>query len=105
MSGLIKEILESDFNRETSQGMVLIDFFADWCGPCRQLTPVLEEVAKEVREVKFLKVNVDNAQQTATDLGISSIPTLVLFKDGTEVDRAIGLIEEEGLKKFLEAAK
>jgi thioredoxin 1 len=105
MSGLIKEILESDFNRETSQGMVLIDFFADWCGPCRQLTPVLEEVAKEVREVKFLKVNVDNAQQTATDLGISSIPTLVLFKDGTEVDRVIGLIEEEGLKKFLEAAK
>ncbi len=105
MSGSIKEILESDFNKETSQGMVLIDFFADWCGPCRQLTPVLEEVAREVGEVKFLKMNVDNAQQTAADLNVSSIPTLILFKDGQEVDRIVGLIEAEDLKAFLETAR
>ncbi|MGL5626677.1 MAG: thioredoxin [Candidatus Rhabdochlamydia sp.] len=105
MSGSIKEILESDFNKETSQGMVLIDFFADWCGPCRQLTPVLEEVAREVGEVKFLKMNVDNAQQTAADLNVSSIPTLILFKDGQEVDRVVGLIEAEDLKAFLETAR
>lgn len=105
MSGLIKEILESDFDKETNQGMVLIDFFADWCGPCRQLTPVLEEVARDVKEVKFVKMNVDNAQQTASDLDVSSIPTLILFKDGTEVNRVIGLIDAEGLKAFLETAK
>ncbi|MGL4540740.1 MAG: thioredoxin [Candidatus Rhabdochlamydia sp.] len=105
MSGSIKEILESDFNKETGQGMVLIDFFADWCGPCRQLTPVLEKVAREVGEVKFLKMNVDNAQQTAADLNVSSIPTLILFKDGQEVDRVVGLIEAEDLKAFLETAR
>lgn len=105
MSESIKEILESDFDKETNQGMVLIDFFADWCGPCRQLTPVLEEVATEVREVKFLKINVDNAQQKAADLDVASIPTLILFKGGKVVDRLTGLVDAEGLKVFLKRAK
>lgn len=105
MSSLIKEILESDFDKEISQGAVLMDFFADWCGPCRQLTPVLEEVAGEVKEVKFLKVNIDAAQKTATRLNITSIPTLILFHDGNEVDRIVGLTEADDLKKIIATAR
>ncbi|MDR2539388.1 MAG: thioredoxin [Chlamydiales bacterium] len=105
MSEWIKEILESDFDKETSQGTVLVDFFADWCGPCQKLPPILEAVAKEVQGVSFLKINIDAAQEIATHLGVTSIPTLVLLKDGKEVDRVVGLIEKDDLKKFIEKSK
>lgn len=105
MSEFIKEILEETFDEETRQGTVLVDFFADWCGPCRQLTPVLEEVAKDVKGVNFIKINIDAAKEVATRLEITSIPTLVLLKDGKEVDRVVGLIEADDLKTFLTKAK
>lgn len=105
MSELIKEILESDFDKETAHGNVLIDFFADWCGPCRAQTPVLEKVAGEVKGIRFVKINIDGAQKTAARLNITSIPTLVLLHEGKEVDRIVGLIEGEDLKTFLAKAK
>lgn len=101
MSEFIKEILENDFDKETSQGTVLIDFFADWCGPCRQLTPILEEVAREIKEVNFIKINIDAAQNVAARLEITSIPTLVLFHKGKKIDQVTGLIEADALKIFL----
>lgn len=105
MSELIKEILESDFDQQTAHGNVLVDFFADWCGPCRAQTPVLEKIAGEVKGVKFLKVNIDGAQEVAARFNIASIPTLVLLHAGKEVDRIVGLIEGDDLKKFLAKAK
>ena len=105
MSEFIKEILEDNFDKEISQEAVLVDFFADWCGPCRQLTPILEQVAKEKKEVNFLKINIDAAQEVAARLAITSIPTLVLFHKGKEIGRVVGLIEADDLKTFLAKAK
>jgi thioredoxin 1 len=71
-------------------GFVLIDFFADWCGPCQVMAPIIERIAQKYPKVKFAKINVDDAQEISTKYEISSIPCFVFFKDGEEVDRVIG---------------
>lgn len=92
---------EIDFQSQVSTGTTLVDFYADWCGPCRMLTPVLEKVAGEVKTVKFLKVNVEDLQALVEKLGISSIPTVILFKNGKEVDRFVGIKDAEFIKRFV----
>ena len=89
-----KEVLES-------KTPVLIDFWAIWCGPCRMQGPVLDEIAAESDAVKIGKVNVDEEQMLALKFGITSIPTLMLFKDGKESDKLIGLRSKEELKEVL----
>ena len=70
---------------------LVVDFWAEWCGPCKMLSPIIDEVAKEnVGKVKICKLNVDNAQRISKRYGVMSIPTVMLFKDGEEVERAIG---------------
>lgn len=93
MSDLIKEINDADFNAEVIQSAipVLVDFWAEWCGPCIRLAPILEQVASKMGpKVKLVKVNVDHNPQTAAQFGIRSIPTLILFKNGVEVEKLIG---------------
>ena len=70
--------------------LVVVDFFADWCMPCVMLAPVIEELANNMKEVKFAKINVDDNQELAEEYEVRSIPTLIFFKDGKEVDRIIG---------------
>ena len=86
---------------ESSQ-KVLIDFYADWCGPCKMMGPVVEEIAEEHSDVKVVKIDVDNAEDIAIKYQIMSIPTLVVVKDGQEVNRSIGLISKEKIEELIE---
>jgi thioredoxin 1 len=105
MSDLIVYLNESDFDHKVAKGITLVDFYADWCGPCRMLTPVLEQVAKAVHgKVTIAKVDIDDNQRIATQFQVTSVPTMVLLKDGKEINRLIGLRDAEGLKKFIATA-
>lgn len=84
-----------------SEKTVLIDFYADWCGPCKMLSPIVEQFASENENVKVVKVNVDDAQDLAVDYGVMSIPTLVVIKNGQEANRAVGLISKTEIKNLV----
>jgi thioredoxin 1 len=101
----LSEINDANFKAETATGMVLVDCWAEWCGPCRMVAPVLEELSTEITEVKIMKLNVDFNQKTAQELGIQSIPTLLLYKGGVLVDKAIGALPKPQIKKFIENHK
>ncbi len=105
MAKNIKMLDESNFSKEIESGVTLIDFFAEWCGPCRMLAPVVEEVAESLKDkASFGKVDIDKQVKLATEYQVTSIPTLVLFKNGKEVDRIVGLRDEKALKEFVEKA-
>lgn len=102
----IKHLNDENFKSETNKSnLVVVDFFATWCGPCRILGPILENVAGEVKDVDVFKVDVDENEQTAKDFGVMSIPTIVLLKDGKEIARNVGLMNYDDLLEFINTHK
>ena len=95
------EINETNFKEEVLNGeKVLVDFNANWCGPCRMLKPILEELNNE-SNIKIVGVNIDDNENLANEYSVSSIPCLILFDNGKEIKRSIGLISKDELKKFI----
>jgi len=99
----IVNVTDQSFKTEVEgQGTVLVDFWAPWCGPCRMIAPVLEELDKEIGDrLKIAKVNVDDNPESASRFGVMSIPTLILFKNGEPVDKIIGFQPKEALKSVV----
>ncbi len=94
-----------EFHETVKSGVVLVDFFANWCGPCKMLAPVLEELAEEYAgKAVIVKVDVDKEQRLAADFGVMSIPTLVLFKNGEAVKQVVGFQPKPQLAAMLDAA-
>lgn len=100
---MVKSLTDKNFVEETKNGVVLVDFWATWCGPCRMQAPILEQLAGEVHEdeLKILKMDVDENPNTAREFGIMSIPTLLFKKDGQVVKQVAGVHTKEQLKAIL----
>lgn len=94
----IIKVDDNNFNEHIKSGTILVDFYADWCGPCRMLSPILEGLSNNIN---IVKVNVDTSPITAQKYGVMSIPTLIVFKDGKEVNKKIGLCSKDEIKEMV----
>ena len=99
----LEHLSEKDFKEKTEKGLVVVDFFATWCGPCQILGPIMEGVADELADVKVFKVDVDENESTAREFGVMSIPTIVILKDGAEIDRHVGLMNHDSLVDWVKS--
>ena len=101
----LMSLTNDNFEESVKEGVSIVDFWAIWCGPCRIMTPVVEDVAKEMPEVKVYKLNVDDFPELTAKFNIMSIPTILIFKDGKEVDQTVGVVSKNVLankiKNFL----
>jgi len=106
VTGKLPDVTDGTFQSEVldSEQPVLVDFWAPWCGPCRVVHPILEEIAAERDDVRIVSINTDENQQTAAQFEVLSIPTLILFKDGAEAKRVIGAMPKRRLESELEPA-
>ena len=99
----VEKITSDNFKAEVLQSemSVLVDFYADWCGPCKMLAPVIDEIAQENDDIKVAKINVDENSDIALDYKVMSIPTLVVIKDGKEVARTVGVVDKKEILEML----
>lgn len=98
------ELNENNFEKEVKKydGKIIVDFYADWCGPCQLLGPIVEEIAKEAKDFKVGKINVDDSVEIAKEYGVMSIPCVIAFSNGEEINRSIGLVDKDTLLKLVE---
>ena len=103
----VMELTSQNFNQEiANNNLLLVDFWAEWCGPCKSMHPIFTRMAKKYKQVRFARVNVDNAQDIAMRYGVQSIPTFIMFKNGEIANQMVGAVGEPGIhmicKKFTE---
>lgn len=97
----VLEINENEFDEKVKNGKVVIDCYAPWCGPCRALSPIIDEIAKENESVSFYKLNVDNAENIARKFGIMSIPTILIFDNGELKNKSVGFKGREQIEEII----
>ena len=97
------ELKSNNFDAEIASGVTVVDFWAPWCGPCRMLTPTIEELSTEMTNVKFAKLNVDEAQDVAVNYSVMSIPTIIIFKDGKAMESTVGVLPKATIKSKIES--
>lgn len=97
---MIKRVDDDNFTREVlmSNGLVIVDFYATWCGPCKMLSPILEKISSENKNVKIVRIDVDDNPKVSKRYHIRSIPKLIFFKDGKEVDEILGFVPKDTIK-------
>jgi len=102
MSNVV-EVNSEEFNQEVEQheGKVLVDFYAPWCGPCKMISPIVDQISTEFDQIKVVKVNADNAQELMVRFGIRGIPTLLLVENGEIIDTKVGAASLSQLKEFV----
>jgi len=102
----MEHLTDTDFKGRIHEGNTIVDFWAEWCGPCKMLGPIFEELSKDkdLKHIKFAKLNVDEAGDIAAEHSVRGIPTMVLFKDGEEIHRIVGFTTKEALKKKIQDA-
>jgi thioredoxin 1 len=95
----MKQLSKDTFDEATSEGKVIVDFWAEWCGPCKQLAPVYEDLSDEFDNIDFTKLDVEENQDVAAQNGVRGIPTRMFYEDGDEIGRAQGFMPKDALKK------
>jgi thioredoxin 1 len=93
----VMDLDQTNFDQTVSGGLVLVDFWAEWCGPCKSMHPIFDRMSKKYRHIKFARVNVDKCQDIAMRFAVQSIPTFIMFKNGQLVDRMVGAVGEPGI--------
>ncbi|HJK87031.1 MAG TPA: thioredoxin [Candidatus Megaira endosymbiont of Nemacystus decipiens] len=104
---MIKDITDDNFENEVlkSDQLVLVDFWAPWCGPCKMLTPTLEQISSERKDIKIVKMNIDDNTTTPSKLGIRSIPTMMIYKDGENVATKLGALPKNSVEEWINSTK
>lgn len=102
----VREITPQSFEKEIRTGKVLVDFYGPWCGPCKRLSPVLDQVAEEMKgKVEIVKVNIDKAPDLTDQYSVRGVPTVILFENGKEKGRFVGFHDKSAVKRFIETGK
>ncbi|MCI8567929.1 MAG: thioredoxin [Bacilli bacterium] len=94
-----------NFDEKIKNGVVVVDFFATWCGPCKMLSPIIDEVEHEMSDIEFLKIDVDKEEELARKFGVMSIPTVIIFKDGEIKSQNVGFMSKDEIIEMINTAK
>lgn len=102
----VEELSEKQFDEKIEGGVSVVDFFAEWCMPCLMMAPIIEDLADKMKgKINFFKINIDENQELAERFGVMSIPTLIFFKNGEEVDRTVGALQAEQIEEKINEIK